>query len=351
MRLAALAGAALALLVALVAYAPATASAAAPPRFVGLQGWQDPSGDDFPRLTRARVGLWRTNFNWGEVQPGRGEAFDWSRYDALVSNAAAHGVQILPILIGSPSWASSRGVMVPHSAEGRAAYYEFVAAAVRRYGPGGTFWRDHAGEPIVYWQIWNEPNLPNYWGTPNPRDYGGFLKAASRAVRGASRRARVVAAGLPEGRGMSMTTFLTRMYRVRGVKKAFDVVAIHPYARDYRGVLGALDRSRRVLARYRDTRKRIWITEIGWGSAGPPDSRGFTTTEAGQASRLRTLYRVLLRKRRTYKLLGAIWFSYRDLRLGAGDYDWWAVHTGLFDPDGRAKPAWDALLGVTGGSR
>ena len=339
--------AALALSFAWAAHAAASASAAAPGGFVGLQDWNRAATDDFPRLARAKVDVWRMALQWDVVQPVRGQGYDWSRYDAVVAQASAQGVQLLPILIGSPSWAASRPLLAPATGEARRAYFRFVAAAVERYGPGGTFWRDRPGRPIVSWQVWNEPNLPNYWSRPNPRDYARFLIGASQAIRGASAQAKVVSAGLPETRlGPGMAAFLRGMYRVRGAREALDAVAIHPFARDHRGVVRTLDRTRRVLRDAGDAQQRIWITAVGWASAGPGDSRGFVTNEAGQAARLRRLYRVLLAKRRAYRLIGAVWFSYRD--PSAPEFDWWGVHTGLLDPQGRAKPAWFELLKVTG---
>ena len=50
-------------------------------------------------------------------------------------------------------------------------------------------------------------------------------------------------------------------------RKLFDVVAIHPYSPRVKSTLQAVRLTRRVMAKYRDARKPLWITELGW-SAG-----------------------------------------------------------------------------------
>ena len=98
-----------------------------------------------------------------------------------------------------------------------------------------------------------------------------------------------------------MTRFLRGLYRIRGLKKYFDVVAIHPYARDQRGVLGVVIRARRIMNRGRDRRTPIWVTEVGWGTSGN-GRRAFRTNPRGQARRLTNTYRTMLRYRRRYRI-------------------------------------------------
>ncbi len=353
-RLATVLAAGLALAAGVLAFAPAPASAAAPSGFVGLQGWTMPSPGEFQQLGRANIGYFRANLVWGSVEGSRGR-YDWRSHDVIFILAAAAGMRVLPVVMGTPAWASSgRPFWPPRTARGRRAYVRFVAAAVRRYGPGGQFWAEHPELPelpVIYWQIWNETNLPNYWlNRPSPRQYVAVVRAAGRAAKAVSPGVKIVLAGLPHSRaGVPMARYLEGVYRVRGAKKAFDVVALHPYARDHRGVLRLLGEMRRVMRRYHDSGTPTWITETGWASAGRRDRRGFVTNRSGQASRLRKLYGALVRKRRAYRLLGAIWFSHRDPRRPPGNAGWWGYHTGLFTAGGRPKPAWRALLKVTGG--
>ena len=93
-------------------------------------------------------------------------------------------------------------------------YREKVRAAVERYGPGGSLWKEHQGVrplPIRYWQIWNEPNIeflnPGQSGLLRTQVYAKLLKAASEEIRKADPGARNIAfntaGGVPyHGRGV-----------------------------------------------------------------------------------------------------------------------------------------------------
>jgi exo-beta-1,3-glucanase (GH17 family) len=141
-----------------------------------------------------------------------------------------------------------------------------------------------------------------------------------------------------------MVPYLTGVYAVPGAKRAFDAVAIHPYARDFSGVRGAVVRVRGVMRRAGDARTQLWITETGWASGGPVSARtrAFRTTEKGQARKLRTTVSSLLRLRRKYRIGLINWFSWRDRARRHRERDWWAIHTGLLRRSGKAKPSWRA---------
>jgi hypothetical protein len=126
---------------------------------------------------------------------------------------------------------------------------------------------------------------------------------------------------------------------------AFGSAAVHPYARtpsyaiDY-GVRPFRAALNRLLPR--GVSRSIWVTEIGWAT-GRPDGR-FQVSEATQARNLESFYNKLLAVRTSYRIKGAIWYSFAD-RSGA---DWWAERTGLVRSSGRAKPSWYRLKCVTG---
>jgi hypothetical protein len=93
------------------------------------------------------------------------------------------------------------------------------------------------------------------------------------------------------------------------------------------------------------------VTEFGWATGGTymnERTRPFRTTLRGQARRLRTTYRNLLKNRRRFRLDTAIWFSLQDRRRREGEPNWWGLHTGLRFTDGRAKPAWNAFTSLVG---
>jgi len=334
----------------------AQVAAAAPSRgFVGVHLGEQTSKAEVERLGRGRVGRIRTSFFWRRVEFEKGKR-DWRAYDALMTWSAKAGTDVLPVLNGTPShWAGgNRSTKPPRTKAGRLAFRTFVSDAVRRYGRGGSFWRDHPGlpaRPIKYWQVWNEPNLKTFWGNPNAAEYVRLLQHAHYAIKARDPNAGVVLGGLPDSRsGIPMVRFLRDVYRVPNAKAFFDVVALHPYAQDERGVEGALVRARQTMRDARDEASPIWVTEIGWATGGASFSHFARTTFEGQATLLRRTYKLLYSRRSRYRLGAVIWHGMRDVARPSGRADWWGNHTGLFRTSGCPKPSWKALVGFTLGN-
>jgi hypothetical protein len=216
----------------------------------------------------------------------------------------------------------------------------FARALVHRYGHGGSFWRLHPelpNLPVRAWQVWNEPSLPAYWPTgPDPAAYTRVLAATARAIRRADPGATVVSAGIPQSRiGVPFGRYVEGLYRA-GAAGAFDVLAIHPYARDAAGVIAAVGQARRIMDRHGD-HSPIWVTEVGWASGGPPSD--FTVGARGQADRVRAMLLALGEQRRRLNLRGVVYFGLRDSPVYAGGRDFWGLHTGLLSTAGAPKPA------------
>jgi Beta-galactosidase len=77
----------------------------------------------------------REELDWSTVEPQPG-VFTWSTFDRLLENAASRRLRVLPLLLGTPSWAGPKSLGLP---DDPAAFAVFAAAAATRYGPGGSF--------------------------------------------------------------------------------------------------------------------------------------------------------------------------------------------------------------------
>lgn len=325
-----------------------TAYAGLPAGFVGLYGDDSFFGGSAYRQEtmsqEALVGVRtvRQPFDWWRVERRPG-VFDWSDYDVYMAEAARAGIDVLPVLMAPPSFRSSR----PPESKSRAMfppkrisdYTRFVASAVRRYGFDGTFWDAHPGvpyQPIRSWQVWNEPNIPNFWRSgPDADEYVALLKHAARAIRRVDPEAEVVAAGLPNSAlGVPFLEYLERMYAA-GARGSFDTLAIHPYSRSAGGLLQLAEDARTVMDRHLDS-ARLWITEFGWSTGG--DASAFRVSERGQANRIAAVLSGLLAERRALRLRGFVLFKWRDAvappDLGS---DPWPLHTGLIRANGLPK--------------
>jgi hypothetical protein len=97
------------------------------------------------------------------------------------------------------------------------------------------------------------------------------------------------------------------------------------------------------MAQFKDKKAKLWVTEIGWATGGNPTP--LTVSQQRQASYLRQTYKLLGKNRRKLKLSGVVWYSWRDVPGGI-----WFNHTGLFTSTLDPKPAWNAFVGLTGGT-
>src|SRR4051794_406845 len=213
----------------------------------------------------------RQTFDWTRVERSRGH-YAFGVYDGLVLDAAKEGIGVTPPLSTPPRFSPSRprrharrGVSPPRR---HADMARFATAMARRYGAGGTLWKEHPGladHAVHSWQIWNEPNLAVYWASGvSPPAYTRLLRAAGHAMKDVDPGAEIVTAGLPNSTlagSMSFSRFVKRMYRAGG-RDAFDSLAIHPYAVSSRGALLAVRSARRLMDRSGDRSGGLQITEI-----------------------------------------------------------------------------------------
>src|SRR5437588_116960 len=82
----------------------------------------------------------------------------------------------------SPAGAVSDHARLTYPAD----YAIFAAAAVRHYAPMG----------VHTWEIWNEPNIPEFWSpAANVVQYAAMLKQADVAIKAADPTATVLTGG------------------------------------------------------------------------------------------------------------------------------------------------------------
>ncbi len=282
------------------------------------------------KIVASGVGSIRVTFDWSEAQPYRtwsqvpvnqvrqfqGDPVptDFSSADRIVSMAARRGLSVLPVVLNAPAWDATPTTEMVGAPLYFGPYVSYVAALVHRYGPGGSFWSSHRSvpyRPIRQWQIWNEPDLIDYWSfTPWVNTYVSLLKQTSAAIKAIDPKAKVVLAGMPN----YVWTYLNAIYRIRGARKAFDEVAVHPYTANPRGIITILRRVRAVMNRHGDRRKPLIATEIGWPSSSGKSFQhfSFATTEAGQARKLAALMPLIAHERVKLGLAGFYYYTWMD---------------------------------------
>jgi polysaccharide biosynthesis protein PslG len=339
-----------------------------PRSFYGMVS-QTPLGpEDFERMGDGRVGTLRILLAWSAVDPTpANDDFDFSTVDPIVLGAARQGIEILPFLYGTPEWVAAEldgnpscdgdcGPFAPQSDAALAAWGEFVAAAVDRYGPGGELWDEnpeHPAVPIRTWQVWNEQNSATFYKPePSVRGYVGMLEETERAIHERDPDAAIILGGMfgtPPDAGQAGTAweFLHQLYETEGAADLFDGIASHPYAANLEKVESQVELLHDEVVNAGDSEAGLWVTELGWASSGPdnPLNRG----PEGQAERLTEAFQLLLERRADWNVEGVTWYSWRDAS-GPGLCDWCAG-SGLFtEAELKPKPSWDAYTEFTGGS-
>jgi hypothetical protein len=233
------------------------------------------------RMAREAGIVWaKQQFSWEEIEKRKG-VFDWSKSDQIITTFEKYGLQIIARLDRTPAWAR-RDKNIPQAPpDNFNDYGDFVDAFVRRY----------IGR-VNYIQIWNEPNIFPEWGNRpvDPAGYAALLEIAYKRAKAANPNVRVLSAPLAitlgEGwapnsdawRHMNDLDFLDEMYKV-GAKDYFDILSANafglratpddppdPNQLNFQRVALA----RKIMEKYGDKQKAIWINEYGWNAA-PPD--------------------------------------------------------------------------------
>ncbi|HEY2052575.1 MAG TPA: hypothetical protein VGH14_01420 [Solirubrobacterales bacterium] len=368
--------AALAVLVALGVFAASAAAVSA--KFFGVVPQSSLTQEQFNTLKQGGVKSMRTALIWAAVQPSHSGPYEWASFDTQVERAAQSGIELLPFVIGTPTWAVPNATVpgtgakapsrLPATGTAGTAWSTFLKAAVARYGSNGTFWSENPlvpDKPIKVWQIWNEPNFKYFVAHPSPTEYGKLVKLSSTAIKSVDPTAQVLLAGLfakPAGarylkgkKVMHATSpnyfgsyFLEQMYKTNpGIKSSFQGVALHPYVARYRQLPAEIEELRGVMKREGDAAKGLWVTELGWSSEPPQGpSNVFAVGSAGQARELKGAFTLLKADAAKFRLQHVYWFSVDD----APETCNFCNGSGLFRKGFVPKKSWTEFTKFTGGT-
>ena len=273
----------------------------------------------------AGFGLIRTDFHWQDIERTAG-VYDFQKYDAQIKQLEALGVR--------PVWVVSYGNthyddgLPPHTQAGLQAFARFAGAAAAHFRNRG-----------VLWEIWNEPNEPNFWQPqPNADQYAALVKAAAPAIRAADPKAPILAGAISQFALPYIETFL-RHHPLGGV----TAFSIHPY-RDGQpeSVISDYGAVRALIGRYSPEGPNpahpnpMPIVCSEWGYTTAVDQ----TSEADQGRYIVRMYLVNL-------LCGVnltIFYDWTDDGPNPGDNE---SRFGIVRQDLAPKPAYTAIAAFT----
>lgn len=256
----------------------------------------------------------RVDFAWDRIEPQQGvfEVEVLEAYDELVSRDDDNGLSTIGILMGTPSWAAdcAAGIAASHvktteidphllplhqsalevvrTCPPRNLYLpwdhpdndwaQFVRAMVRRYG-----------DRVDVWEIWNEPDLWNWFWTGSVADYAQLLKVGYLAVKAEDPEATVLFAGLAYW--ANPTYYVAVLDAIAAMPNAgahnyyFDVMSLHLYSSIYTIRPVAAGMQAAMTARVGP--HPIWLTEAGvplWDEAPADPANRLNRATAEEAA-------------------------------------------------------------------
>jgi len=192
----------------------------------------------------------RMDFSWSGIEREKGVYnFQSTGYDALTEACIKRGISMLYILdYSNRLYESEQSVRTP---EGRLAFAAFAEAAAKRY----------AGKNIL-WEIWNEPNIRQFWQPqPGVDDYCKLVEAASPKIKQGDPNALVVAPAT----STIPFDWLEGCFK-KGLLNWIDALTVHPYRpQNPETVIKDYARLRDPIARYAPQGKKNPIISGEWG--------------------------------------------------------------------------------------
>ncbi|MBS7617531.1 cellulase family glycosylhydrolase [Candidatus Bathyarchaeota archaeon] len=223
---------------------------------------------DLGMMKHAGINLIRMDFLWSEVERERG-VYNFREYRRLVDALRERNITALFILDYGNQYYD--GGVAPYTDTGREAFAKFTLESFREF----------KGEDVI-WELWNEPNLAQFWKPkPNPEDYTRLLKAVHSTAEEIA-DVKLVAPGIS---GFDFT-FLEETFKL-DVLDCVEAVSIHPY-RSASPETVSLEyvMLRETLASYGFSSKPIISSEWGYCTSGSYGNRVSITIQAEYAVRM-----------------------------------------------------------------
>jgi hypothetical protein len=280
----------------------------------------------------AGFGFVRMDMLWANVE--RGGRFRFFPYDALLRALDARGMGVLWTLdYGHPD----HGGSTPRTPEDVAAFCRFAEAAAA-----------HFKDRNVRYEIWNEPNIGQFWNPyPNSSEYSNLLREAVAAILRGDPSAKIASGGVSR---FDME-FLSKSID-SSIASGLTAIGVHPYPnRGPETIAPELETLRDWAARTLGERIEIWDTEWGYSSANAPrDAPSNGHTEEGRRRQAVLVIREIL----TVWPVGFPLACLYDLKDDGPDGANPEHNYGLLDSSGSEKPAMNAvhtLMGAVGGRK
>jgi hypothetical protein len=174
---------------------------------------------ELDQMQAAGLTVARFDLSWRGAEPQRKGSYDvatLTKLDGVLRAMDEHGIAPIITVIETPAWARPEGSDIFTPPTDLQDYADFMGTLAARY----------ADRPNMVWEVWNEPNLVEFWSTgPNPTEYTDLLKRAYKAIKAVAPKSTVLGGSIV----FNDLKFLRGMYQ-DGARGSFDGLALHPYA-------------------------------------------------------------------------------------------------------------------------
>ena len=274
---------------------------------------------DLSMLEEAEVGIVRMDVLWNSVEKTAGE-YDFSQHDQLIKDLEQRNIRLLFIVCyGNPLYDDG---LAPFSDEGRQAYARFCSALAK-----------HHAEKNIIWELWNEPNLDNFWKPKSQvEDYMKWCQAVVPAIRENDPDACIIA---PATSSFDIP-FMESCFK-RGLLNLVDGISVHPYRNPTLGpetTAGEYTILSTLIEQYKPASKEIPIISGEWG---------YSTSYLSDALQGKYLARQWLHNM-AQGIPISIWYDWHD---DGQDPDNAEHNFGTVEWDYQPKPAFLAMKTLT----
>lgn len=268
----------------------------------------------------------RVPTDWAHLEPSAGN-YNISYINVVkgrIARAQANGQQVVMMLSQSPAWANGGNhpsyPPLPYHSQDFADAMAFLHGAL--LDPSDSYTID---EPtILAWEVWNEPNVIDFWPTSSVRsgtnvlvdlraanEYADLLEIVYSHMKGKYPALTILGGSLASGD----IEYLQAMFNYWSGEAKFDHLALHPYSKtdeekgEHFGKTQYPDQCnvsdflsppwcykqgvkniRQTLDDHGYTNKQIWFTEFGTSSSA---EWGYAGSEAEQLEHMRRALNIL----------------------------------------------------------
>lgn len=212
----------------------------------------------YPWLGRLGAGWARVQSGWSRCETAPG-VYDFTWLEEIVDQLSAAGIRsLLSLSYGNRLYSPD----APHASA--VGYVPLYAGehAVQAWSDYVTSLVSRLHGKVGHWEVWNEPNIPQFWAPrgENGQDYAEFVAVTAAAIRRADPTAFVVGGAQSQVDPMFLQESLQA-----GMAQHIDALTFHPYQTvPEHDLRVTVELARGLLDRYSPERRiELWQGEAG----------------------------------------------------------------------------------------